>query len=809
MAPAARPENIVQGENYRITVLTPWLLRLEYESSGHFEDRATQVVLNRDFPAVQYRKKETAEELVIVTEGLRLTYNKKPFAANGLTIQMTGNVSNYRSQWYYGDTGRNLYGTARTLDETDGECALNDGLMSRYGYAVLEDGKSLVLTEDGWVAPREGSSVDLYFFGYGHDYRRCLRDFCHLAGRTPMLPRYALGNWWSRYYAYSEESYKALVRRFQKENVPFSVAVIDMDWHITDIDKKYGSGWTGFTWNRELFPDPAEFMSWLHQQGMKVTLNVHPADGIRAYEDAYPEMAAAMHTDTANEDPVEMDVSSRDFMEAYFRYVNHPHEKAGVDFWWIDWQQGTTTKVPGLDPLWMLNHFYFLDSGRDGKRPMTFSRYAGPGSHRYPIGFSGDTIVSWASLRFQPYFTSTASNIGYGWWSHDIGGHMHGIKDDEMAARWLQFGVFSPIMRLHSTNNEFNGKEPWRYSMEIAEVMKDFLRLRHRMIPYLYTMNYRAWAESMPLIQPMYYAYPEEDAAYSVKNQYLFGSECIAAPITEKRTEDTGYADVKVFLPEGEFIDFFTGRRYRGGRYISCCRDIRSIPVFIKAGGILPLMDTDEQAEQNPAHLHVCVFPGKNSSFSLYEDDSTSNAYLEGEHVFTKLEIRSGSGDATDSAADADGRTAADSAEKQSFPEGAAFVISAAEGDRSLIPAHRTWTVEFLGTEMQTPFIVTDGQIAEGMPVRTEKGFSVEVSADTDKEISIRFRQPLQYRKEDKAAAVFDFLNQAEIPFDLKTEIYDVVKNAGSEAEALAVLVSMGTGPAVMKAVAEILTAEL
>ena len=154
------------------------------------------------------------------------------------------------------------------------------------------------------------------------------------------------------------------------------------------------------------------------------------------------------------------------------------------------------------------------------------------GSHRYPVGFSGDTIVTWESLDFQPYFTLTASNIGYGWWSHDIGGHMMGYKDDEMTARWVQLGVFSPIMRLHSSSSEFNGKEPWRYKKETEEVMGNMLRERHRMIPYLYTMNYRNYKDNMPVISPMYYEWPEKEEAYQMKNQYYFGSSLMVAPIT-------------------------------------------------------------------------------------------------------------------------------------------------------------------------------------------------------------------------------------------------------------------------------------
>src|SRR5699024_7258621 len=401
----------------------------------------------------------------------------------------------------YGEEVHDLGGTARTLDGADGAVELEHGLLSNWGgYSLLDDSRSLLIRPDGWVEPRQGERTDLYFFGYGHAYQDCLRDCYHLTGPAPLLPRYALGNWWSRFHRYDEAEYKALMERFEAEQVPFSVAVIDMDWHLVDVDPKYGSGWTGYTWNKELFPDPAEFMAWLHRHalrepveaeavpfpvavidkdgdlvdvdpkygrgwtghtrnkepfpgpaevmawlhrhGLRVTLNVHPADGVRPFEEAYRPMAEALGKDWQKEEPVEFDVTDPRFMDAYFKYLHHPNEQAGVDFWWLDWQQGTRTRIPGLDPLWMLNHYHFLDSMREGRRGLTFSRYAGPGSHRDTGGFSGDTIISWESLAFQPYFTANASNIGYGWWSHDIGGHMQGYRDDELSTRWVQFGVF-------------------------------------------------------------------------------------------------------------------------------------------------------------------------------------------------------------------------------------------------------------------------------------------------------------------------------------------------------------------------------
>ena len=253
-------------------------------------------------------------------------------------------------------------------------------------------------------------------------------------------------------------------------------------------------------------------------------------------------------------------MTDRAFLEAYFDVLHHPMEEDGVDFWWVDWQQGKKTRIPGLDPLWMLNHYHYLDSTRAGGAGLTFSRYAGIGSHRYPVGFSGDTIISWESLQFQPYFTASASNVGYGWWSHDIGGHMMGARDDELAARWVQLGVFSPINRLHSTSNPFSGKEPWNFNKRAEMIMGDFLRLRHELIPYLYTANRRASFEGCPLVRPLYWEEPEQKEAYEFPNEYYFGSELLAAPITERMDLEADLSGVNAWIPDGIWFDYQNSR---------------------------------------------------------------------------------------------------------------------------------------------------------------------------------------------------------------------------------------------------------
>ena len=785
--PQACPENMIQGEHYRITVLTKSLVRLEYSPDGIFTDAPTQTVLNRNFPQVSFEVRETPEELEIRTEYFQLNYDKKEFTSHGLSCYALGMPGGNRNAWRYGVKNENLKGTARTLDNVNGACELEDGILSLWsGCVALDDSRTLTLREDGWVEPRKKGIQDLYLFAYGHRYLEALKDFYHLCGETPMLPRFALGNWWSRYYKYTEESYMELMERFDQEQIPFSVAVIDMDWHLVDIDPKYGTGWTGYTWNREFFPDPERFLKKLHDRGMKTTLNLHPADGIRGFEDCYPQMAEAMGLDPEKEEPVNFDIANPDFLEAYLEKTLHPLEEEGVDFWWVDWQQGTNSKMEGLDPLWMLNHYHFLDSARNGKRPMTFSRYAGPGSHRYPVGFSGDTLITWESLDFQPYFTSTASNIGYGWWSHDIGGHMLGYKNDEMEARWYQFGVFSPINRLHSSSSEFNGKEPWRFKKEVHDTMCEFLRLRHRLLPYLYTMNHRAWAEGEPICQPMYYAYPENWDAYGRKNEYFFGSELIAAPVTTARIENLNVAKTKVWLPEGLWFDFFTDTVYQGGRNQNMYRSIDQIPVLAKAGAILPMTDEIRaiDTEKNPEELTVRVYPGADNSFTLYEDDNVSEGYRQGICAVTEMNLN--------------------------WQE-KTFTIKPSAGDLTLLPEQRTWKIELHKVTAEEAVVLVNQ--TEQKDCCTHNGTTLTITlADIRPEdtIEIRLPQNTQVAANPVQQQIFDFLNQAEIDFIAKEKIYQAARHAQETPELLlSELQSMEITPDLSGAIQEIICAYL
>jgi hypothetical protein len=756
-SPVAPAANQVVGDHYRITVLTSRLLRLEYSPTGRFEDRATQLALHRDLGPVDFRVVRDAAGLHLFTDALVLDYDEGPFSSSGLTVRLSGGPG-YHSEWRYGVRFQpdkwqpgNLGGTARTLDGVDGSRPLEDGLVSTTGYAILED-TGLALGEDGWVASRIEGNTDLYYFGYGWDAADAVRDFYRLTGPQPLLPRWALGNWWSRYHAYTADEYTELVERFEAEQLPFSVAVVDMDWHKVDIDPRYGHGWTGFSWNTHLFPNPRDFLAQLHSRGLRVSLNLHPADGVRAHEDRYLPLATRLGVDAASEHPVNFDIANPDFLVAYFEEVLHPLEDEGVDLWWLDWQQGSYTAIPGLDPLWMLNHFHFLDSARDGRRPLTFSRYAGPGSHRYPVGFSGDTITTWASLDFQPYFTATAANIGYGWWSHDIGGHCFGVRDDEMAARWFQLGAFSPINRLHSTNEEFSGKEPWKFSPLARQVMGEALRLRHRLVPYLYTAAERAHRLGEPIVRPVYWLDPRPEAL-AARTSFAFGSELLVAPITSPADRGTTLGQVSTWLPAGEWVDFFTGVRYSGGRTVQLHRPLTGYPVLAKAGAIVPLTLPDAYGTGTPDALEVHVFTGADGEFTLYEDDDAASPRV----VTTRF---------TWSEAN---RTLA---------------VAPAEGALDLLPAERRYRFVVHGL---------DGAPVE-LVIVTAAGATVQCNGEPT-------ANPVE-------ALVHGLLAAAQIENEIKESVWRLFEREPANARRVAALQAMRLEPALFSALTELLLAE-
>ncbi len=756
--------------NVRFSVLTSRLLRVEYDKKGLFTDEPTQSIICRNFDKPEFKVVEDGDKVIIITTKTIFKYDTVSKKMTGISLKGGKNLTEFKEG--------NLKGTYRTLDMASGAINIGDGIMSRNGVAVIDDSKSLILNGDGTIGERRKTEKDEYYFAYNHDYRECLKDFFSLCGEVPLVPRYCLGNWWSRYKAYTQDEYVALMEKFIEKEIPITVATIDMDWHWVDVKERFGKsgskvsllpnttdfifqgdGWTGYSWNTELFPDYKGFLKWLKEKNFRITVNLHPAQGIRFFEDMYPQVAEAMGVDPATKKRIEFDTTDPKYIDAYFNLVHKPYEDDGVDFWWIDWQQGKNTKLKNLDPLWALNHYHTLANARGDKRPLILSRFAEVGSHRYPLGFSGDTFINWESLDFQPYFTLTATNIGYTWWSHDIGGHQMCSKDDELYTRWVQFGLYNPIMRLHSTSNEFMGKEPWKHNFQAETIATACLRERHALIPYLYSMNYRTHKHCLALCEPMYYQYPENKEAYEVKNQYFFGSELLVAPITQKMNPKTFLAPVEVWLPEGRWTDIYTGAIYNGGQKITMYRGLESIPVLAKEGAIIPMSADDRNnCSDNPKDMILRIFRG-NNTFELYEDDGISNSFKDGNFAITKYAVKENGNDVI-------------------------FNICPAEGNCSTVPSRRNYTLVFedikdaesVSVKVNGKEVAAEIKKTKNKTEITLKGISPKASAE------IVFTDITARGNRDKREQVIDLVTKYQLSVNVKKLKYNsFLKNIYSE----------------------------
>ncbi|XP_065915296.1 alpha-xylosidase BoGH31A-like isoform X1 [Dysidea avara] len=487
---------------------------------------------------------------------------------------------------------------------------------------------------------------DWYFFGYGHNYTDALRDFTKVSGKIPIPPRFAFGIYFSHYWAYSDFGEMEIVDEYQQRGIPLDVLVTDMDWHITfykeaALGKKdqsgHSIGWTGFTWDKHLFPDASGFLDWCETHNIKNTLNLHPASGVQPWEDTYKEIAMAMGINPSTNDYVPLDITNVTFTTNWFKIVLGARVKEGIDFWWLDWQQGEEViNIPGVNPTFWLNHIFFtnpiqFDASPNYTRPFILHRWGGLGNHRYQVGFSGDVIPSWDSLSFQVYFTLTASNVAFVYWSHDIGGFVFS-SPPELYTRWVQWGIYSPLFRTHCMKNYLNDRRIWVYPYENYKIMRNAMRHRAAMVPYIYTEARAAYDTGLGIVKPMYYWTPESPHAYSYKDQYIFGSQIIVSPIVAPMDNITELAAKSIWLPEGTFVCWSTGEWIEGNVELSKRFTLSETPVFVKTGSIIPMkpdnFDVLGSAQVIPDVLKLMVFPGVDpSEYTLYEDDGHTTKY--------------------------------------------------------------------------------------------------------------------------------------------------------------------------------------
>jgi alpha-glucosidase (family GH31 glycosyl hydrolase) len=555
-----------------------------------------------------------------------------------------------------GDTepdGMPLSGWRHGLGFVKDSIGLHPGVVRRRGWTLLDNSRSAVhRTDTTWVEPRHRPSTyrDGYLFAYGDDYTAALRDKADLVGTPPLLPRWAFGIWYSRLYPHTSADYRErVVPRARARELPLSALVLD-----TDV--KAPNRWRGWSWERELLPQPDRFFGWTERQGLRVALNVHPSIGAGdpRYQTAQ-RTADSTLVDVQGRCPrwqgdtgpcVAWDWSQPSHMTSYWT-VHDPLMRQGVDAWWLDWCcDASHVSMPGLPPDTWINEQYARHRRARGKRGFVLSRIgaswqnpdaARPGAwatHRSAIHFTGDTFPTWEVLDFETEVTVREGMMGIPYVSHDIGSfHGGGPRadsiSDEMYVRWIQFGTFQPIFRLHGHGPRL----PWRFSPEADSIASRFMRLRGALVPHLYTLARKAHDTGVPMVRGLPLAFPNRSQAYNRTTQYLLGRQMLVAPVTQPGDRPT----TTVWFPPGKWVNWFTSERHQGPVADTLSVPLDQMPVFLRAGSIVPLQSSSLGAQKRKAPLRLRVTAGAGAERLIYHDSGAGIEYRSRAHTWQRI----------------------------------------------------------------------------------------------------------------------------------------------------------------------------
>jgi hypothetical protein len=632
--------------------------------------------------------------------------------ATATPVQPAGALGGYIRSF---DSNRGTYTASPSCGpgESNATCeaaipTMAQGLLDKSGWYLLDDTQTAVWTSDGWIAPRPAGDVqDGYLFGYGENYATALEDLAKLTGPAPLLPEYAFGNWFSRYYPYTTSEYEnQLLPEFKANGVSLDALSVDTDW-------KSPSQWDGWEWNPALFPDPSAFLSWAKSQGIHVTMNIH--SGIETNDPQYAQaQAIAGNTLSCSNGECVWDWSKIGQAESNFA-IQQPLQDQGVSFWWLDWCcDGSNVSMPGVTPDSWVNHLYAQGLVNTGQRGFVLARIgaslqdstagsptAGPWTdHRSAIGFTGDTWSTWNTLAMEAQLAPGEGSIGVPYVSNDIGGFLgppSGTPNDpnDLYLRWLQLGTFQPIMREHSNAGQ-NARLPWEYDAATQQTGDAFMQLRESLVPYLYTLSRQASSSGLPMTQALYLDYPSQAAAYDHPSEYLLGSDMLVAPVTTPGN----VATTSVWFPPGRWTDWFTGATFTGPSTQTLSVPLNRMPVFVKAGGIVPLQPSSGHASTaGSAPLTLRVFAGGSGHYTMYDDAGTGLGYQHGQYTDTPVHYVSSARSST-------------------------VVIRPARGSYPGAPASRQYTVDLV--DVSSPHSV----LVDGRPL-PPSGWSYDSASHT------------------------------------------------------------------------------
>jgi len=533
--------------------------------------------------------------------------------------------------------------------------------MSTRGYGIFLHTSAATEWDMGNTRPdqysfaaAQGKGELDYYFIYGPRFAGILEQYTALTGRSPLMPLFAMGlhvgtysgGTWGHEQLTSAAYVLALARRFRELGIPVDLLFLDSTWRL--FGKNGGKGATSFEW-RETFHNPRAMMDSLYALHYNmVGLHIRPRLDNGLHNHLLDSAAALGYTYPENNKPGEF-VNFFDSTAVSWWWQNAAMKVAriGVKFFKTDEGSAfghlanesnktgpTDEKARALHnvfPIAYAKAAYENFAAYNHLRGMNHTREGYAGIQRYPFIFAGDWPSEWQY--FEPVIKA-GLNIGLsgvGYWAHCMGGFEH-PADPELYIRWCQFGMLSPVAMVFGMDHP-GYKEPWNYGKEAQVIFKQYARLRYQLLPYLYNHAYEMYTTGMPLMRALVLDYQDDVNVYNITDQYLLGSSLMVCPVTQK-----GAATRTVYLPQGQWIDYWTGKTYPGKQYLNVLTPLDKIPLFIKAGSIIPTQAPLQYVgERIIDTLTLDIYPGDSASCRLYTDDGKSLLYQQGQFAITNI----------------------------------------------------------------------------------------------------------------------------------------------------------------------------
>jgi len=470
-----------------------------------------------------------------------------------------------------------------------------------------------------------------YYFIYGPTPLEIIENYTKLTGLPALPPKWSFGLWFSTYFIEADEnSVRKQIDKMRELEIPCDVYHFDCHWLNDNM-------WNDFTWDKKAFPNPTELLEELHQKNYKISLweNPYISSLSELYEEGKVkgyflknEVGKTYDAQTWRADLMALtgivDFTNPEAVK-WYKDIHRKLIKQGIDVFKTDFGEDIPSdafyyngeagaKMHNLYAL-LYNQTVFEVTKEETGNELVWARSAWSGSQRYPTHWGGDPHATWEDMASTLRGGLSFSMSGMGYWSHDIGG-FKGKPDSKLFIRWAQFGLFSPHSRLHG----WSTRDPWEYGEEAKGIFKKFTKLRYQLIPYIYSYAKIASEKGHPLMRPMIMEYPEDYAVYNLDQQYLFGKELLIAPVL---SEDNW---VQIYLPEGNWYDYWSKKIIRGGRFINKEIPLAEMPIFIKTNSMIPSVPVQEYiGNKKFDKLTINIFLDEenyeNIEFNLFDEE--------------------------------------------------------------------------------------------------------------------------------------------------------------------------------------------